>query len=250
MFLYFLPGRNAAVDNATLTQLGLGYVVGEGGPTCTTVHAGPGRLSGQLVVPPWPTEISARFDADKQTWRRRGDGAVWIGMLSGPRPGPSDLVRPQVYAGQHVRLADGNEWAIPRALALLDDRPLTLPAAIDLDEHDLPVGRVHPRYEALCEQAFAFFIGWSGRGQQISPSAMVELAAAALSINYRIGKIEAVALLGLFDSESLSRALRAIIDADAFEDHVRASEQTKKVGPVGSESAGASSAPGSTGAAA
>lgn len=245
MFLYFIPNKNGAAGDADLRRLGLDYVVGATGPESVMVQAGPGGLSGQLLVPPWTPEVPAKFVADRQIWRKRADGAVWIGLQKDHGPAPQVLQRAQLHVGQTVRLADGNDWAIPRAVAFLEDRPMTLPAVIDLDDNDRPTARVHPRYQQFCEQAYAFFEHWSGRGEQLKQDQLLEIAVAALNVNYRIGRIEAVALLKLLDSESLSRLLRAVIDADALEQHVRASATSKKATPAGSASTDASSAPAS-----
>jgi hypothetical protein len=220
MFSYFIPftslhGRQIA-EPADFVALGLGYALLEGaGLECRPLDAGPIDSAPGVLCTVGPAPAS---QPGAQTWRCGPGKRFAVGM--GQRCGPGGLVRRNLIPGQDVRLLDGNLWTIPRCTGLVPKRPSTLPYLIDLAEDGVtPIAADHPQYASLCERAFDFWLMFrhAAGAPQLTPVQLVELAIDALSVNYRIGKIEALSLLKLMGEQERNAILRAIIDADEVE---------------------------------
>lgn len=227
-FLYFLPTEKRAVTADDFKAAGLGHALRDNaGISAVHTLAGPGNAAG--VVCCVDGDGTPKYDPVTQTWRKGPNGAYHVGFANDARPAPEDLVRERVYDGAAVRLLDGNQWIIPRCFAVLDDRPPTLPRVLDFDEDgETLLSRVHPRYADLCERAFELWMEWSAQRPLKSTNQWrVRLAADALGVNYRLGPIEAVALLNLLATDEVGLILRAVIDADAVEEFAKAQSQKK-----------------------
>lgn len=234
-FLYFLPTDKRSATDADLKAAGLGYALnGDRGVTSVHTTSGPGGQSGLVVAINGHdgNSIVPAYRPAQQTWRKGAGGKFHVGMQSDQRPGPAELVRSRIYDGEAVRLLDGNEWIVPRCYGALPDRPSTLPQAIDLDEDgETLIGRPHPRFAKLCDEVFRFWQEWSGTGGEgfkpTTGAEQVQLAADGLAVNYRVGRVETVALLALWGTDEVGLVLRALIDADETEAYYAAQSQKK-----------------------
>ncbi len=233
-FLYFLPSPNArAVTPQEMIAAGLGYALGETNHVAARhTTAGPGG-PGHIIS--CDEKLEPIYKASEQTWRPGKAGKFHVGYITAQKPGPADLAREKVYDGQKVRLLDGNDWVVPRCFAILENRSPTLPRQLDLAaDGETVVTRIHPRFEKLCDDAFTWWQIWSGQSKtEMSGSAMIDLAIDALAVNYRLGKLEALALLQLFSTDEHGLVLRAIIDADEVEAYIAASKQKKSTSAAG-----------------
>jgi hypothetical protein len=234
-FLYFLPTAKQCVDASDLRALGLEHALRvDAGITCNRTESGPGNLAGLTIVIDGD-DMQAGFYEGKQTWRKARGGKFFVGIQNDRRPGPDDLARERLYEGTPVRLLDGNDWIVPRCFGILEDRPSTLPRALDLDdEGESVITAVHPRFEKLCHGAFDFWMEWSNQApQKLTAEQRIQLALDALAANYRIGRVEAIGLLKLLDTDSFAKVLRAMIDADEIEQYAQAQLQKKSTSAAG-----------------
>jgi hypothetical protein len=234
-FVYFFPrgeGQQQKVSAEDFEAAGFAHALTGGGIECRPTTAGPDGLAGILAVPETAGQAKTRFDKAGQVWRkgptRKVEGRdvfAYVGVEKSARPGPADLARLHVYAGNAVRLLDGNEWIVPRCHAFLEDRPPTLPRQLDVAEDgESVVTRIQPAFEQLSHDAFRFWMDWSGQSpadKGMTSAEQVKLAAAALAVNYRVGVLEVVALLGLWGEIEFGLVLRAMIDADEVETYLQ-----------------------------
>jgi hypothetical protein len=226
--LYFLVTDKAAAAPADLEAVGLAHALSDHGTASVRVR-GPENLEGLLIAANGAAgETPALvYQSEKQAWRKGPGGKYFVGVDRAAMPGPDDLARAKIYPGQAVKLLDGNEWIVPRCVGMLDDRPMTLPRQLDLaDDGETAIARPHPRYEALCARAFDWWLQWSRQSEtkKLTTGEQLDLAIAALAVNYRIGKLEAVSLLGLFGTDEFGLVLRAMIDADEVDAFFAAQE--------------------------
>lgn len=235
-FIYFFPNpATPLIGRAEFEAAGLGYALpAAGGVESGPVAAGPGGSPGLLAaVPPVNgPAVPLAYRPDAQRWRRGRTRWVegkeltwWVGCDTARPPGPAELERETVYPGNVVCLRDGNEWIIPRATAIAPERPSTLPRVLELAEDgDAVLTRVDPRFEALSLAAFGFWLDWSGQSEEKdrqTAAEQLDLAVAALQVNYRVGKVEAIGLLSLLSTTQLGEALRALVDADAVTEFLK-----------------------------
>lgn len=205
-------------------ELGLGYVMGEGG-LAVRGGPGPGGKQGTMfcrgahgVVPqvpklwrPYPGELGEK---------------VAIGWDPADPPGPEDLARATQCHGHKVQLADGRAWLAPVARLPAGETPF--PRALAWDgkawaPSDKPARADQLRlYEAACayweEFARAIDAGLAeagGAAERLSASIELgdeaDLATAALGINYRVTRAE-VAALSLFTDQTPVEVCLALID--------------------------------------
>ncbi len=265
MFHYFLPTPKKALLAEDLVAAGLAHALDDRrSVNCLHTFSGPGDSPG--VVCTVDDKLHPAYKPAEQTWRKGPGGKYWVGMAKGaktwgvaggdvgsksptdsPLPTPhsqpatphsppatpnSLLARSRQYPGQPVTLLDGNEWLVPRCHGILEDRPAMLPRVLDLaDDGETAITRVHPRFARLCEDAARFWMQFCGilpDADRLSPDQLVQLAVDALAVNYRVGKTEVVALLGLFDTDSYGKVLRAAIDADEIEAHFKQQQDGQK----------------------
>jgi len=176
-----------------------------------------------------------------------GRSEYWIGYYVGDRPTPEELARTERVSGRDVRLADGNEWHLP--CVRLFPEGTNLPLAYGLDpQTGAATQRVRADYQELWDatgELFAAYVGaavgeeeepGSGADREKNPdvSALrdstsgfqeggsgvtegraIEVVAAALGVNYRVGVRELLAI-GALESECLRACVRAIADVDRF----------------------------------
>lgn len=249
-FLYFIPrtdGRQT-LENADLEAAGLGYATTAAGVDCQFLPAGrfapAPDLAGVLVSPQAPGAPPPRLEPDKQLWRKGPKGRYWVGMAADARPAPADLQRSRVYDGNGVKLLDGHEWIVPRALAVVPGRDMTLPRMLGLaDDGETPIYTVHPRFADLCDRTLRWWLDFTGEteksgGKPMTNGELIALAIDSLAVNYRVGKVEVLGLLQLWSEDEYGLVARALIDADAL------MEYAEKKRRAGHESATSSGGPG------
>jgi hypothetical protein len=257
--LYFIETDKGTLTATDLRAAGLGYALEGDGVEARQLHDGPGGGRGVICVPqpavPQSTSPPpAKFDRATQTWRRGpaagAGGKFWVGFNNDARPGPDQLARARRYAGTPVRLLDDHDWIVPRCVAILEDRPPTLPYVFDLaDDGQTVTASIDPRYTRLCDAAFDLWLAFSGQQQQqatrsakLTGTQQVQLACDALAVNYRLSMLEAVGLLKLIGTEQRNAILRAMIDADEVEAaYFRATEEKKSPPPTPASASATSS---------
>lgn len=216
-FVYFLPNQNGAATNQVLIEVGLAHAIYGAGPQSAQCNNGPGGTAGLIVVADHPRKADCMYWPDRQTWRKSPDGKFWVGHMNDARPGPEDLARDMIYMGQRLTFQDGREWIVPRCHGVVPQRPATLPSRLDLSEDGKWIGTPAEPYAKLADKAFELWQVLIGVAKNtLSAAGEIDLAAEALAVNYRIGRLE-IAMLGLWTTDDHKRVLRAMIDADEIE---------------------------------
>ncbi len=240
--LYFIAGARGRLTDRKLIDLGLGHALEKGGTAQAELRAGPDGLEGVLVrfdSGPAAEAMPCRFEAD-QVWKKmvgkehgqvahatpehgqdaratpeHGQDAhvTYLGWVKDAPPGPGELRRGVVYDGESVELRDGHRWVIPRAHAVLEDRPTTLPQVLELDEAGNWVGRPEERFAGICADAWKIWeMFQAGAGMSLPAAEAIRIAVAALACNYRVSAAE-VSALGLLNTSHLDAIFAALIDA-------------------------------------
>ena len=241
--LYYLPGEDAqrphSVTRERVDELGLGHAFDGAKFTPSGVHQkGPDGGSGVIVADGSRVDKIGYYP-ERQTWRKVGGSAVYVGHYRDQRPTAADLARAELVDGVPLKLADGDLWLIPLARGWNGSEQNTgwyhgLPRRNDVDDAGQWVpGDVLPRYKRLWEVATSW---WDAKQAAIAAAALREegssqrgeetigaefdfndfgglndAAAYVLSVNYRVSKTE-IGLLGLFDTETAERILDATCD--------------------------------------
>lgn len=222
--LYFLPTPKQAIEPADLKAAGLSYAHEDGvGVHSRRTTSGPEGQVGLIFA--LGTDLRTQdlaYKPEEQIWRRIPGGDAWAGIWKDRKPGPLDLVRKRVYGNQTVRLLDGNEWIVPRCYAFRarPDRTDSLPRVFDLDENGELVGKIHPDYDALFDKGMRSYLHYIGALKESDAMTVAEVtdnAVDALAVNYRLGRTEAIALLGLLGTDEIWLVMRAMIDADEID---------------------------------
>lgn len=156
----------------------------------------------------WPV---LEYRPTTQTWIKAPQGAWWLGWETDKRPTPDDLNRSvNTVAGFYARLNDGCRWVIPNG-------PM-LPIDFSLGDDGQLVEVVKTAWRSTYEKtvkAFDLATSLMDRDDPIDATNRDEIAAYCgelLAINYRLTPAVAT-LLGLWDPESLWRALLLSTDA-------------------------------------
>jgi hypothetical protein len=134
---------------------------------------------------------------------------VSLGVRKSPAPTEADFRRARPLDGYRVRLHDGGDWLVPRALFYSPERgPVyALPGRITWREGEA-VEVVTGRYRELCERALDVLLAATeDQGALLDDS----LAVDALGLNYRVGRAE-IAALGLLDRLNLREIVEAFCD--------------------------------------
>lgn len=219
-FLYFLPGDADRFSRQRLADAGLlGLVRVEGLTERGVRSGGPDGGSGMVIVP--RPELAEGLAATPgyfpaaQIWEQSPDGKYWVGYEREQPPRPLDLGRAEVVDGHAVTLGDGNEWLIPVGrLAMGGTR---FEKRLRLGPAGEWVSEVLPAYHELVEQAeriHAFLLAGDGEASMDDAEA-IDLAVRLLTLNYRIGRLEASAL-GLLTTRCVGKVLEAFIDVPSI----------------------------------
>lgn len=236
--LYFLEDfPRGSIDAEQLAQVGLGYLYDPGEPAgieCRACATGPGGKRGLVVCVSGETCV---YDP-AQTWAVAPGltTRIWVGYdPRAGKPGPAELARTRQVEGTALRLLDGKQWIVPRAVAPLPERPITLPLRYELDGEGQWTGRPLERYRKLCEEAYRYWqsilaeataaAGGKGQGTDgaqppLTVAEALELAAEALAVNYRVSRAE-VSLLGLLGDDQLRAVLAALVDLEEVKKKAR-----------------------------
>ena len=235
MFLYYVPARGEAFTRAELSLSPFASLFWDLLKTdilfqtrlvqLSVRNNGPDGSSGLLLIPTPPEGLPDSFRigyfAAEQTWIQAKD--FWIGHKSGELPLPSQLQREYLVAGEEHVLGDGQVWVCP----IIRRR-----GEIDLPSHwgvDPMTGQFQAKI--LEEYRLAWDVAqtcWDvvGGRRSLRLSEALSLCVDALSVNYRIGPVEAT-LLRLFDQTNYEAVMGAAID-QAFLREFMENEAQKK----------------------
>lgn len=223
-FLYFIDGETE-LSEAVIEQHSLGHAISVGAPDCGwgVIQEGPHSTGGGVIVG------TDRLDLRSQKWwRRHSTSSVWIGY-SGAAPGPVELLREETCGSNlGLELADGNVWLCPVA------RPIgggtRLPHRYTLGHDGAPQIDVLDAYEeivGIADRVFDSVTVTGGFG--MSEAQMVQYAAHALGVNYRVSEAEC-RILGLLTPRTVELILLALMDYPTWnreEDRRRDAESKK-----------------------
>jgi len=255
-FFYFLPSvHRQDLNRDKVVSLGLGDVLrdrltandlaGIGGLAVSDVVHGPGGHSGTILYP--MSELERVDDPDRaplvvgyypgaQTWEP--SGPYYVGWVTDDLPTPEGLERDLTLRGYDETLGDGRNWLCP--MIRMRDGLNNLP-----DTWGIKNGKfcqwVKPDWQwawDLTGEIWDYF----EREADIPHQLAFEWAVKLLSINYRIGPVEATALK-LFGRVEFKPVLQAAISGP-FVEKVLAAQ--KKIAEM-SAGSGVSSSPGSEG---
>jgi hypothetical protein len=246
--LYFIPTTNLVLSPELVRSAGLAYTLDASSATAVGLQNGPGGTAGVLVTAAGAAQSDGppKYDATCQRWVRGPGGRYHVGVRSDDRPGPYELARSRIYGDAPIKLADGNEWIIPRCLGPVKDRPPTLPAMLDLAEDgETILVRDHPDFAKLLERVRRYWDYWIQTPGAAEPDSRerVQLAVDLLALNYRVSIVEAVALLSLLSTDDVAAVLRTAVDGDALEAQIKAQSQATDATPTAIADAALASVP-------
>lgn len=266
-FFYFIPDRRTLTP-AEAAQLGLAYAFDDGQSIdCTPVdHALDGQSGVVCAQQDTYSPGQCGYHKKSQTWRRvpprcadaggaQADPGIWVGYYTDAPPGPLDLARDKLLAGEAVSLQDGQPWIVPLARSYSergegDQSELTwtvqLPQRLDLAaDGKWTTSGVIGRYAALWELAEGWLRVRDATASEADFSrfdfqGQIDGAVLALSANYRLSRVEA-ALLGLFSDELTKRVLDTLCDLETLlawckKKAMRESSIADRASPAGSAS--------------
>ena len=221
VFLYYLPGvTHAECTLERLRNSPLAIPLRDCLETSLTfqqrlqlrgVHAhGPDGLSGVIVAPVPPVESAQPIGmyGDRQTWDQWG--GVWIGRDRSDPPRAIDLARPRVFPGYETPLGD-DVWTVPIVRRPLSNACL-LPSVLAQTPDGQFAMRCRQEWTSAWEMSGEIWDQMANPGRKFRLSRALELCAAMLSINYRVGVPE-LSILETIDSDNFERVYEAVIDA-------------------------------------
>lgn len=229
-FLYYIENGKSVAENR-LVELGFPQLEGMA-IAVREVLQGPGGTSGALFVPRehkglskhaaeyCKPDVRVGYYPKEQEWTNTGDG-LWIGWENGKQPKPVDLERADATSGRFVDLYDDNQWLIPSRDCL--------PSRFGFDgkggKTTIPRGRGIPAGAAI-----DWLVGWRTDGAQgvgRDYDEVLENIAAVLTVNYRVGVKECVAL-GLFGPDNLDRVVSLMLCDEEVRDMLDAVADAEK----------------------
>lgn len=225
--VYFQEGAGA-MSAERAEALGLGYAL----PTVAhRAIKGPGGASGVAFC------TSASRPGPMPRWEPYpGKPGLWIGWDPEAPPGPAELARADQHAGHPVRLADGSSWVVPVARHPSGASPF--PRAMKWSEGGWHVGaepadKLHLRlWEAACD-FWDRLVTAAGPEEEaeVTLDEQADLAAAALSVNYRVSPFE-LGALGLVTTSTVADVCLALVDFPSLRKLVEESSDPKPEGPT------------------
>lgn len=237
MFQYYLPG--VARDDVTrdyLQQSPLAEILWdllakpalfEARVRMFAVHsAGPDGSSGTIVavMPTGDLQFTPGVRAGQQ-WIEvaTASPAYWIGLDPRAVPGPMDLARDHIVAGEEHELGDGRVWMCPTVRRQGFSNGLPASWGIDPKTGDF-VASPLPRYAAAWSAAEQIFDAQlSG---EITRPEVLKLCVQMLGVNYRVG-VHEVTLLKLLDDTTWEPIWRAATDLSFVESWVEQNGKKK-----------------------
>ena len=220
MLRYFIPDNKIGIEMVSPTfwaECGLSHAATPWPVLNVLQNSGPSGSIGTVVVFHDADKAAGRAEVgyfpDKQDWVKCG--AYWCGKTKGEAIDPETLRRKDGAPGIKVKLGDGNEWEIARAVAPNGRKSLTRKLVVD-ESGAVVKGAVIDRFAAFDREAEKFFYEWmasveSERPMEYLLTDLMALASLALQANYRIARDEAVNLLGLFDEETVWQVCLAAV---------------------------------------
>lgn len=180
------------------------------------------RVQGALVTPcRGPFDLNV--EPDFQTWHKRPSGC-WIGVDRRAKLDPAVFARDTQRTGHMVKLG-GASWLIP--CARLAGGGLGLPKRRAFGPDGAATWEVEAAYKGLSDAAEQwwqiFMCGGSDAG--LTDALVDGWCGAALSVNYRLGADDAIAL-GLFDDATQARVMAALIDLPTINSFLASQKKT------------------------
>lgn len=237
-FVYFLEGCSIGQVRQVMPSRGLGYVAS---PSLRMRDAmrGPGGAGGVVVADAGrvePEQIG--YFPDQQTWHRvpatEPGGEAWVGMMRSSVPGPADLVRAELVAGEDVRLGDEQLWHVPHAIDYHGGPGLDRTFELDAGGRWVsgPIVAKHRRLWDLAWEWRGVLDDLTAWGSEHTDAAggpdlesyqdprleldwILARSVEVLQTNYVIGTVEA-SMLGLFVSGGRWTVLQALCDSRSF----------------------------------
>lgn len=222
-FVYFIEWetRTALLPGEASELTGL-----LGSMTCTGLK-GDKSPTGKAGVLAWGKGTDRGIvDAAGKEWRRWGEVTMTggktmahVGFLPSLLPGPDDLRRDEMLAGHDVVMGDGKGWRLPRLMRRTGVSDLPRAYGFDGDGNfcmdvlrpyraiAAKGGRI---YEVVVATLDAVARG-ENPGVDIGIGEATGIIADALSMNYRIGRVE-LGILELVRSDHLFALLCALVD--------------------------------------
>ncbi len=205
--LYYIDNENACSDEL-LAKHGLTDLVPSPGGR-QFLGGGPGEKPG-YVLHDNSFGGTPRYEKEKQVWVPRfGFPGTYVGYWKDSPPGPNELKREKIVAGQPVELLDGQRWVVPllREWREQDDQipfEIKLPRVLSRDEDTgrLVMGDVVRPFRDLwqnsCAIADELLEQFKGGKVVIDTDQLDSFVAALLGLNYRVS-LDEIGLLGLLD---------------------------------------------------
>jgi hypothetical protein len=228
-FLYFLPGVGRDVINpADITDAGLHDILrdrmtqtdlsGNGRLAVASVNNGPAGLNGTILqcvpedldepdedAPPVP---APGYYPAKHTWEKVGK--YWVGYDPKDLPKPEELERDQLVGASELTLGDNRIWLAPKIR--MQEGGHVLPDTWKLVQGKF-VSMIKDDWAWAWDLSAEIWDWFTGQTAKTSPE-LFQWCVKLLSINYRVGPLEA-GLLGLLGSREcrplLCRAIGGLI---------------------------------------
>ena len=206
-FQVFIPGTDYRNAEAALKGVGLSDLIAN---ACYQQSEGP---DGVGVVISWPDSGDAitGYKPEEQSWKPavpKGElkaGRYWVGIWKDRPPTPKDLKRVYQEPGKHLALSDGNEWLIPKAVALPRDAILQ----DDGTWHWEVQRQFHGLYND--SQKWTEFILTAKEGDAVDWNEMISFGVMAIKVNYKITN-EVVSELRLLTQTKLFELIMAVCE--------------------------------------
>lgn len=218
-FIYFAE----RVTKAKPEDIGLGYAF-DAKPTTSPVEGGPGGVPGLLIA---AKAEAIRYLPDEQVWEQINE-SLHVGYEKSDKPTPADLERREQLGGKRLKMADGNEWMVPRLRLWAGEFGwvTALPSRMKRKGGEWVAGDVLPEHaesESLGTKLLDRMI--EAHEQSGLPDATVGMSYAdaadyvsrVLAINYRVGPDELSLLGALPMDHRLAGALRIATDYEEAE---------------------------------
>ena len=223
-FLYFVPNV-PGVGDADFDALGIAGLNPrhreQGG-----IDRGPSGTMGVMLKGSGDDKVLA-YKAECQTWIPGPGKKWWIGFETDRPPGPADLARKRMIAGQNVTLADGRKWHVPIARRHTEEAGRYvysvaegIPCVFGLDSEGNDSIAIARAFDPLWDAAGEFWLAFVGGASDEDAETMtyerqLDIVALSLSTNYRLGLFEMKAL-GLVGTDTAAEICNILIDADGF----------------------------------
>lgn len=243
-FLYFTEQSPSPVSLEQVESWGLGYALSEKPSSCQIEGRSPTGGRGWLFFDQKRLgDAFVGFNDALQNWRKIPNSDVWVGYDKARIPSPKSLMRDQPMQGELVKLADGNQWLIPRLriFAGADGFQSALPVLVDLDENGQWVSGGNAagidHFGPIADRLTSGMID-SLLDESIEPLTtieMLDIAVALLQASYVVNKVEVAMLKLLTDDQLLMQIGRAAVDFDvAMEWAVKKNKESDLPADVGS----------------